>query len=430
MYNIYDDFKNVSYTRAKFLSDKSYAYDTVFFVSKFIDKFQVDGIFELKKYISLFNKYIIDIFNRKPDSDGTSNYYLEVLNLLEYADVIEKIGYQLYKIKKENILVFINKRMENAYIFNYLITYNTFKNDGLLKIYKKICETADLKEKKELIEVLNSEISKINVSVQTPGTVWEKLNTKYALTVLNFINKQNYVSRELNVQNKIADIESISVNVKGTKTYDNLPKNNNYLKKFDISYVAEFLKDYLFIKEEMVGPIIDDDESLEITEMADLKLDLLKLQNDIKDNDTEFTGEQYIEAVVRTRNISAQKRFRNNLFRYTIPKCAICGLPISELLIASHIKPYSKCEEIYDAVNYENGLLMCPIHDALFEDAHYITIDSNDGKIKIKSKYIPFKKLFNLGQQNKIDPSLLTVERKHYLKWHNEKFEENNDENA
>ena len=38
MYNIYDDFKNVSYTKAKFLSDKSYAYDTVFFVSKFITK--------------------------------------------------------------------------------------------------------------------------------------------------------------------------------------------------------------------------------------------------------------------------------------------------------------------------------------------------------------------------------------------------------
>ena len=426
MYNIYDDFKNVSYTKAKFLSDKSYAYDTVFFVSKFITKFQKDGIFNLKQNLDIFNKYIIDMFNRNPDSDGTNNYYSEVLNLFEYADVIEKVEYQIYKIKNMDALLFINERMENAYIFNYLLTYNTFKNDGLLEIYKKICETTDLDEKSELIKELNSKISVINVSVQTPGTVWEKLNTKYALTVLNFINKQNYVSRELNVQNKVADIESISVNVKGTKTYDNLPKSNNYLKKFDIGYVTEFLKDYLFINEETPKPIITEDEASEVTEMADLKLDLLELQNDIKEDNTEFTGEQYVENVVRARNAGAQRRFRNNLFRHTGSKCAICGLPIPELLTASHIKPYSKCEEIYDAVNYENGLLMCPIHDALFESARYITIDSNDGTIRIKNKYIPFKELFNLDQQDKIDPELLTSERKHYLEWHNEKFEETN----
>lgn len=426
MYNIYDDFKNVSYTKAKFLSDKSYAYDTVFFVSKFITKFQKDGNFNLKQNLDIFNKYIIDMFNRNPDSDGTSNYYSEVLNLFEYADVIEKVEYQIYKIKNMDALLFINERMENAYIFNYLLTYNTFKNDKLLEIYKKICEATNIEEKSELIKELNSKISVINVSVQTPGTVWEKLNTKYALAVLNFINKQNYVSRELNVQNKVADIESISVNVKGTKTYDNLPKSNNYLKKFDVEYVTKFLKDYLFINEETKEPIVTKDDTSEVTEMTDLKLDLLELQNDIKEDNTEFTGEQYVENVVRARNAGAQRRFRKNLFRHTDAQCAICGLSIPELLTASHIKPYSKCEEIYDAVNYENGLLMCPMHDALFESARYITIDSNDGTIRIKNKYIPFKELFNLDQQDKIDPELLTPERKHYLKWHNEKFTETN----
>ena len=69
---------------------------------------------------------------------------------------------------------------------------------------------------------------------------------------------------------------------------------------------------------------------------------------------------------------------------------------------------------------------MCPIHDALFESARYITIDSNDGTIRIKDKYIPFKELFNLDQQDRIDSELLTSERKHYLEWHNEKFEETN----
>lgn len=426
MFNIYEEFKNVSYTKAKFLSDKSYAYDTVFFVSKFITKFQKDNIFNLKQNIDIFNKYIIDMFNRNPESDGTNNYYSEVLNLFEYAEIIEKVEYQIYKIKNMDVLLFINERMENAYIFNYLLTYNTFKNDGLLNLYGEICKTDDINVKTNLIKELNSKISKINVSVQTPGTVWEKLNTKYALTVLNFINRQNYVSRELNVQNKIADIESISVNVKGTKTYDNLPKSNNYLKKFDISYVSEFLKDYLFVKTDDTAIKISSDETTEINEMADLKLDLLELQNDIKEETSEFIGEQYVENVVRSRNAGAQKRFRNNLFRHTGSKCAICGLPIPELLTASHIKPYSKCEEIYDAVNYENGLLMCPIHDALFESARYITINAIDGKIQIKKKYLPFKELFGLDEIEKIDSKLLTTERKHYLEWHNNKFDETN----
>ena len=427
MYKIYDDFQNVSYTKAKFLSDKSYAYDTVFFVSKFITKFQKDGIFNLKQNIDIINKYIIDMFNRNSDSSGTSNYYLEVLNLFEYADVVSKIDHQIYKIKNMDALLFINERMENAYIFNYLLTYNTFKNDNLLSLYQKICETTDLEKKVELIKELNDKISVINVSVQTPGTVWEKLNTKYVLAVLNFINKQNFVSRELNVQEKIANIESISVNVNGTKTYDDLPKNNNYLKKFDRGYVTEFLKDYLFISDDQTEPAeISVEESTEATEMADLKLDLLELQNDIKGDDIEFSGEQYVENVVRARNAGAQRRFRNNLFKHTGASCAICGLPIPELLTASHIKPYSKCDEIYDAVNFENGLLMCPIHDALFESARYITIDSTDGTIKIKNKYLPFKELFNLDQQEKIDSKLLTPERQHYLEWHNKKFDETN----
>lgn len=426
MYNIFTDFKNVSYTKGKFLSDKSYAYDTVFFVSKFIVKFQKGNIFHLEQNREMFNKYIIDMFNRNQDSDGTPNYYLEVLNLFEYAGVINEIQSKVYKIVNIDALNFINERMENAYIFNYLLTYRTFENDGLIEFYRKICETESTDEKYKLIIKLNEKISNINVSVKKKGTVWEKLNTKYALTILNFINGQKYVSREFNIQDKIAGIESISVNVKGTKTYDNLPKSNTYLKKFDIEYAKKYLKDYLFVlSDDSVEETADKDHE-EIVEMADLKLDLLELQNEVKGTPQEFSGEQFVENVVRARNAGAQKRFRNNLFKYTHHRCAICGLPMIELLIASHIKPYAKCEEIYDAVNYENGLLLCPMHDALFESARYITIDSSNGEIRIAKQYEPFKDFFGLDKSVKIDEMYLTQERKHYLEWHNNKFEELN----
>ena len=38
-FNIYDRLKDSSYSDGKFLSDKSYAYDTVYFISKFIKKY-------------------------------------------------------------------------------------------------------------------------------------------------------------------------------------------------------------------------------------------------------------------------------------------------------------------------------------------------------------------------------------------------------
>ena len=61
--------------------------------------------------------------------------------------------------------------------------------------------------------------------------------------------------------------------------------------------------------------------------------------------------------------------------------CPICGFSFEKFLIASHIRPYAKCEDTYDAINHFNGLLMCPNHDKLFEDAKYMTVEFDTGKI-------------------------------------------------
>lgn len=44
----------------------------------------------------------------------------------------------------------------------------------------------------------------------------------------------------------------------------------------------------------------------------------------------------------------------------------------------------------------------------------------------LEEKYRPFNELFNLEQKEKIDSRLLTVERKHYLEWHNNRFDGTN----
>ncbi|MGE8000249.1 HNH endonuclease [Lysinibacillus sp. NPDC093190] len=61
-------------------------------------------------------------------------------------------------------------------------------------------------------------------------------------------------------------------------------------------------------------------------------------------------------------------------------KCALCGVSDPRVLIASHIKPWSASTN-EERLDVNNGLLLCPNHDALF-DKHLISFDLN-GKIVI-----------------------------------------------
>jgi putative restriction endonuclease len=50
------------------------------------------------------------------------------------------------------------------------------------------------------------------------------------------------------------------------------------------------------------------------------------------------------------------------------------------MLIASHIKPWSKSDNS-ERVDYRNGLTACPTHDAAFE-AHLFTVDGSGAIIR------------------------------------------------
>lgn len=86
------------------------------------------------------------------------------------------------------------------------------------------------------------------------------------------------------------------------------------------------------------------------------------------------------EYVIKTR--IGQAKFRGRLLEDS-SKCKVCGMDMDDLLVASHIKPWSKCLEREHLDKY-NGFLLCPIHDSLF-DKGYISFDDN-GNILISSK--------------------------------------------
>ncbi|MFZ1827256.1 MAG: HNH endonuclease [Candidatus Competibacteraceae bacterium] len=78
---------------------------------------------------------------------------------------------------------------------------------------------------------------------------------------------------------------------------------------------------------------------------------------------------------IRTQKVRlAQGFFRRTVLAAYLGKCCISGIPIPELLIASHIVPWALFPE--QRTNPCNGLCLSRLHDAAF-DAGLITFDEN-----------------------------------------------------
>jgi putative restriction endonuclease len=60
-----------------------------------------------------------------------------------------------------------------------------------------------------------------------------------------------------------------------------------------------------------------------------------------------------------------QSFFRKTILASYRETCCVCGLPISLLLIASHIIPWEEREDL--RLNPHNGLCLCAIHDKAFD---------------------------------------------------------------
>lgn len=145
--------------------------------------------------------------------------------------------------------------------------------------------------------------------------------------------------------------------------------------------------------------------------------------------DTAYVGQAYkIPNISETeRNILAKARIGQGLYRENLIlkhecKCMLCGLGYKELLIASHIKEWSKAKN-EERVDVNNGLLLCTLHDSLF-DKHLITFDK-DGKIIISSRLTQKDMMLcNISSNSKIE---MTPEIEKYMEFHrNMFFDENN----
>jgi len=134
-----------------------------------------------------------------------------------------------------------------------------------------------------------------------------------------------------------------------------------------------------------------------------------------------------VEGVERERSIMA--RVNQSLFRKMVltnfnNKCCITGITQSELIVASHILPWSKDKG--NRLNPKNGLALNYLHDKAF-DCGLLTV-TEDLKIKISSKFYQSKDVLSI-QQNFIDydgKSLIEPQKffpdVEFLKIHNDSF--------
>ena len=124
-----------------------------------------------------------------------------------------------------------------------------------------------------------------------------------------------------------------------------------------------------------------------------------------------------VERLVKTR--VNQSIFRKVVINNYSNSCAVCGLDIENLLVASHIIKWS--ENKSHRLNPENGLCLCNIHDRAFElgfigikQDYKISISNELNKIKVKET---FQSLFKRHENqsiilpDKFYPNLLFLEQ-------------------
>ena len=424
--NIINDC-SLTKTTGRFLSDKSYAYDTIYFMAKFIlETADDENIFDKRLQRERYVEYTKDIFQIRDLGSGAPNYMAETLNLLCFSNVLKKLDRNRYKIVYKDILEYVTESIENAYIFVYMIVYKTFDNDGLFKLYNDLLDTLTKEGKEAVLQNILQVFRAKSVSIRRIDTNWEKQMVKYPIVILNFANNATLITRTLHIDTdsdgnfKPVSIEDISINIEGTRTGANSKKINDYIKTFKKQYVQKTLEHWLFRQ-----ITIQDNISVEEDHIAE-DLASLKIEKIIKEtNETEYKSKyeqnQFIERKVKARNQNIQRAFKNSLLDHNAHRCPICGFEYEDFLIASHIKPYAQCDDTYDAINNFNGFLMCPNHDKLFEGAKLMTIDAKTGTI-ILSKQARESKDFGYLHNTNIDKSLVECERRHYLAWHNAEF--------
>lgn len=124
-----------------------------------------------------------------------------------------------------------------------------------------------------------------------------------------------------------------------------------------------------------------------------------------------------VEHVVRFR--VGQQKYRAEMLHYWGGACSVTGITLTDVLVASHAKPWAMCCSDNERLDVFNGFLLNPSLDALF-DRFLITFDE-DGNILVSNK-INNDDLTILGVSKNMKLRWKTEFHERYLRYHREEF--------
>lgn len=399
------------------VADKSYGFDTIYLAARFISRFSRDGYYHKHELVAKSDAYFRDLF-MLGNTGQVPNYMTESLALFCFTGILEKQKGGVYRIKDLDLLDFVASGFENAYIFNYMVCRCMMENGGLWEMYVDFCNAPTLDRKQEIFDSIRAEIARRDSRVKSPDRNWALFVPKYFMVVLNYANRQNMVTRECNVKESITTRYDVAVNVNGSRGANRIPKRNGYIAELSEPYILATLGPYLAVGGEVYMDVETPDTFY--ADVTDAKLDTLDSANETGSARERMQQNPY-RPTAPGRARTLQGVFRDGL-RRTMHECPLCGFAIGPLLVAGHIKPYAQCDDPYDAGNSENGLLLCPLCDRLFEDGAHITVDSSTGRVIYDSHVGAEPRRRHLVDDAYLPSVYLTDERCAYLAWHNARF--------
>lgn len=195
----------------------------------------------------------------------------------------------------------------------------------------------------------------------------------------------------------------------------NIPENIKLMNNIDKENILKDINNKIENNFDVIRDtfkILNDKKFFIVDNIQDVKQDNIFEPTEIIDRiDSNEISETDRKAYINVRIGQSELRYKK---LKEIGCCELCGIKTPELLIASHIKPWTDSNNT-EKVDTENILLLCSMHDALF-DKGFISFDQN-GKILISNKLSQEEQaLLNIHDETQID---ITSDRKiKYLDYH------------
>lgn len=228
-------------------------------------------------------------------------------------------------------------------------------------------------------------------------------------------------NRSIRPKDHIAEIRPLLAN-----KYAPLTKDGNGLQGIYLTTISYELADFLLRAVGEIGNQIRDIsvaiEANLVKENPAVEADIIEWENRIESKiSTDLTlGQTMREQLIKAR--VGQGDFRKNV-KEVEKRCRITGVERNEHLVASHIRPWRDCDSAEQRLDGENGLLLTPTVDHLF-DKGFISFEDNGRLIispvtdlkSLARMHIATKEPLFVGEFSEIQRRNLNFHREHILR--------------